>query len=700
MKKVLMLIFMFGFALSFVTLVYAQENNIDEFTLEEITVTAQKREENQQKVPVAMDTISGDEIRELGYNDLDDILSSISTVFINKAGDGLRVSIRGMSDDADTRGMANSMSNSMPTVAVNTDGIFTAGRNSGANLYDIERVEVLFGPQSTLYASNAPGGIVNIVTGNPKINKYEASGMIEYGNYNNMQTEGMVNVPVSDYMALRASFITSVRDGYLANGSDDDDTKSARLKALLAPNEKFSITLTGEYTQNGGAGLTGLEMFVNQSDVADPWDNSYEDAPLSRDKVTKKISADIEADFGFGVLTVIPAATKMRENAYQTVDDSTSYMDNRRDEKGAEARMVSSDDFHFKWIIGANIYRLEQHIRGETIGTPYYDDTVNSIKSHSFYSNVTYPVSDQFRVTGGLRYSDDTNTGCFDAVMAFGAVHRPELITYQGLDHKIGVEYDIGEDIMFYADWSTGYRVGSMGGADVPETLDAYTLGAKNRLFNNKLQLNWAAYYYDYKDYPASWRMYDPITMRQDPGANVSGDMAMFGYDLQADMILSTQDRLNISISYEHAEFAYLYFDFESPLLEDIEYTGKELTFTPDWTINAAYSHNFELANGGVLTARIDSRFQSSFRILWNDEYCESAGPGQPIYYYSYTGHNEQEAYHISNLSMTYIHPDGKWTLGGYIKNLENYAVKRSLIQGTLNIGPPRTYGAVLTVKY
>lgn len=705
MRKTFMEMFIvvlcFVFTLSCTSFVIAQEAATEEFTLEEITVTAQKREENQQKVPIAMEVVSGDEMRELGRNNLDDIISSISGVYVNTAGDGMRVSIRGVSDTSQTRGSLGTMSNSMPSVAVNTDGIYTASRSSGSNLYDIERMEVLFGPQSTLYASNSPGGIVNIVTGSPKTDIYETYGSLEYGNYNSLKTEGMINVPINEGLALRAAFVTSVRDGYMANGSDDDDTKSARLKALLKPTDKLSFTLTGLFTINAGAGYSGIDMFVDQDDVSDPWDNSYEDAADTRTKHTKEISANIEWDLGLGALTIIPSYSKMAETAYLTVSGVDSYMNNRRTEKGAEARIASSEDFYFKWIVGANIYRMEQAVREETVGTEYYSTSDNSIESQAVFGNITYPLSDTFRITGGLRYSDDENIGVFDTVGEGFSVYRPSTVVYDGLDHKIGVEYDMNTNTMIYADWSTGYRCESMGGAETPETLKAYTLGSKNRFFNNKLQLNMVGYYYDYKDKPASIRMYDPITMRQDANAsNVSGDMEMYGADIQADWIISNADKLNVSVSYEHAEYGYLFFDFASPYLEDMDYTGRELTFTPDWTINVAYSHNFILPNGGSLSARIDSRYQTSFRILWNDEYAEAAGREGPIYYYSYAGYNEQEAYHLSNLNITYAHPDGKWTLGGYIKNLENYAVKKNLMQSTMMIGSPRTYGAVLTLKY
>jgi iron complex outermembrane receptor protein len=184
----------------------------------------------------------------------------------------------------------------------------------------------------------------------------------------------------------------------------------------------------------------------------------------------------------------------------------------------------------------------------------------------------------------------------------------------------------------------------------------------------------------------------------KDQGSKSSGDMTMYGSDLQTELILTPQDSLEFSISYESAEFDYLFFDFDSPALTDVAYTGKPLTFTPDWTINVAYSHAFMLPNGGSLTAKIDSRYQTSFLINFMDETGVMID-GENVTV-SYVGYNEQEAYHLSNFSMTYAHPDGKWTLAGYVKNIEDYAVKRNLMEKDMMIGPPRTYGLVLSVRY
>jgi iron complex outermembrane recepter protein len=155
------LMFVFGDAF----ILCAQEAKSDEFTLEEITVTAQKRAENQQKVAIPMDVISGEQLAEMGKTNVDDILGGISNVLINKSSDGMRVSVRGLTE-TDIPFM--DLHATTPQVAINVDGAYNSSNRSGTNLFDVERVEVLYGPQSTMYASNSPGGIVNVVTAAPK----------------------------------------------------------------------------------------------------------------------------------------------------------------------------------------------------------------------------------------------------------------------------------------------------------------------------------------------------------------------------------------------------------------------------------------------------------------------------------------------------------------------------------------------------
>ncbi|MBN1625191.1 MAG: TonB-dependent receptor [Deltaproteobacteria bacterium] len=738
----------------------AQEDEKEEFTLEEITVTAQKRKENVQKVPVTMEVISGDKMKELGQRNIDEILSFIGSASIEKAADGLRVSLRGISDNDDAWG--DNMHVSTPTVAISTDGVYSSRSDQGQGLYDIERMEVLFGPQSTMYANTSPGGIINVITAAPKTDKFEASGTVEYGNYNYLHLEGSVNTPINEKVALRAAFSKAEHEGYISNGADDEDKKSARLKALFKLNERLSFTLTGEYSFNGGHGFARVEGFVDQDDVDDPWTAADTMLMDPREETRKAGNINLNWDSVIGTLTVIPAYSTTESSDSETMtnqrtgDSTTTLTEREMWEKGADARMVSPTDFFIKWIAGAN-YNKANEGNYRTVVDSIEGSTVEvRQKSHAFYGNITYPVTDAFRVTAGGRKSWDTmsffqydyNQLPRPAREGFVELERSGTYTnnpdgtldyteywqqeYNSMNYKLGVEYDVNTDSMLYADISNSYRMQAMaretttGESPPPEEMTAYTIGSKNRFFGNKFQVNASAYYYKYKnkvaeggarvftnlyeddprfieagltagdgtpglDINRDGRITHVSVVLQDPTQTTWGDFMSSGIDIMTSWIATGKDRLDFSVSYMHTEWTNLLFDYVYDMVyEDFLYDGKPSILSPKWNLTASYSHNFSLWNGATLTPRLDTRFQSSYVVTYH----EREDPQR-----------RQEPYHISNFSMIYASPSDKWTLTGYVKNMENYAVKRNLIgegesEYFLMIGTPRTYGAILTMQF
>jgi iron complex outermembrane receptor protein len=247
-----------------------------------------------------------------------------------------------------------------------------------------------------------------------------------------------------------------------------------------------------------------------------------------------------------------------------------------------------------------------------------------------------------------------------------------------------------------------------------PEKLKAYTLGAKNRFFGNKLQLNAAAYYYDYRNYRAGgnditvwlWDLDEDLVADgnerfREPYANGTGDGRMIGLDTSTSWIITQKDMLNLSLSYIDSSWTDLYLDYyytyslelidgelvEVPLVDD-DYSGKPMMSTPPWNINLTYSHNFNLPNGGTLKASIFTKYKTSYDLSWRER-------DYPI--------NYQENYHMEDVNLVYSHPDGKWSLSTYVKNIFNYAEKRMIMNmggmKGLSIGNPRTYGAVLSLR-
>jgi iron complex outermembrane receptor protein len=256
--------------------------------------------------------------------------------------------------------------------------------------------------------------------------------------------------------------------------------------------------------------------------------------------------------------------------------------------------------------------------------------------------------------------------------------------------------------------------------------MKAFSAGIKNRLLDNRLQLNVSAFYYDYRDRvhqamqfasfyfsppgappgPQPNFTYCPFgspdffagycMARPDEGGRVPGDLTMKGVDVQTQWIITGDDKLDVSISYLDSWIDEMIADYEfkdQPYSSEYDFSDRKPTFSPEWTISLNYSHNFNLPNGATITARYDTRYQSEYEIDWWET---RMGVDQ-------TGYKTQEAHHIDNVTVVYTHPDGKWTLSGYVKNIWDYAEKRFMTAMgaiNMNIGPPRTYGAILSVRF
>jgi iron complex outermembrane recepter protein len=623
---------------------YAQESKLDEFTLEEITVTAQKRAESSQKVAIAMEVLSGEQLAETGQNDVSEILKNISNAVINRTDEGMRVTVRGVNEAG---GSFNNMRVQTPTVAINFDGAYNTEDSAGQNLFDVERVEVLYGPQSTMYGSNSPGGIVNIITASPKLNKYSASGSVEYAKYDLLNANVTLNAPIiSDQLAMRLTGQTSKHGSWVESNPNETKSKNVRLKTLYQPNQDLSIGLTGSYGKASSGGMMGgsVAAFVDQDKIpggGTAWDYVSDTGgaappppgggapagnPNAADRITKGLSSEITWNTAFASISIVPSYSKSESQDTSNVTDVTvnvggvsytvdtvRHSENWTKQKNADIRLTSPADFPIKWILGGTYYNSRRE--NNDIWSEYPDLNQSGYawqKTKGIYGNITYPFTDTFRGTVGYRYSWDemyNNDG------------RPKPGTtgitgmnYSAPDYKIGMEYDLAQNTMLFANYATSYRVQGMAEqhtvnpaaqnnwrAIPPEKLKAYTIGLKSRFLENKLQVNPSFYYYDYqnREFPVAgdWgRITSGSTVEADycgkdkngnavPGATVNdcpdfdfdgeldygpmaagggpedprskqvGQYEAYGLDVSTNWMITAEDRLDVSLSYMHTKW-------------------------------------------------------------------------------------------------------------------------------------------------
>lgn len=656
--------------------VMAQDSGAEvEFTLEEITVTAEKREENMQKVPVAIEAISGDKLDELGIVDFYDALGSLTSVHMRGTSRGFDPSLRGISNDGGSQDSP---------VAVTIDGDYTRrSEATTAGLLDTSRIEVLNGPQGTLYGRLSTAGVVNIISNNPT-EDYEASGMISAGSYSLLQMQGTMNVPVNETWAFRAAFRSVVRDGYLSLGESDNDEKTARVKSSYKPNDDVTLVLTVEKTKTTGRGSGSVVPFTTQDeldDEDDAWDSKYDnDGTYAKTDMVRYV-ADLNWDLGFSSLTVHPSIRKHKRNMAWILMDNLQERQEVTTEKAGEVRLASPADSKMTWLMGLYYYDRDQTDDASVEATGASQASSATSESKAVFGSMSYPITDRFSVNGGMRYTSDNET---EEGTRNGEVQDPTDNEFDNTDYKIGVEYDFAEEYMLWADFSTGFRAGKQ--SNNPEYLDAYQIGSKNRFFDNALQLNISAFYYDYQNYQAEKTLtYEDGTFEM--GAAV-GDAVIYGVDIQTNYILTKKDRIDLGVSYLKGQYdnVVVTYDYADPEY----YDGMDKPRAPRWTINGTYEHTFYLVDGGTLKASWTTRFESKSKVSFAVD--PQYGLDERV--------NIMEAHTMSNATLTYGAPSGKWSLSGYVKNIENFAYKEQLMGSAMSVGAPRTYALQLSITY
>jgi len=685
-------------------------------TLEEIVVTAEKRAESLSQAPLSVAVVSGAVAAQQGDVQLSEALAKVGAVKVLEGQDGPTFYIRGVGT-----GVPSNVGD--PEVNFNIDGVYQSEPQfSHAGLYDVDRIEVLRGPQGTLYGRNALAGAINIVTNDPTFD-YGASASVGFGNYDLIQTQGALNLPLSDTLAMRLSFGNESHEGYLTNGADDADVQSERIKLLWKPSETFSLLLAADLTHEGGEGEgevqvdqpppgfpTGTNALGNSVTSSNPW-TSPDPSVSSRRADFWNVRAQADWDLGFGVLTLLPAYrnyTYKCSECYRSETDQTQTAAERQ--TTTELRLASEAQSSIKWLGGLYFLNAENPETGYSLGPGADSFSIasgNSVstqaqthfnsQSYAAFGQVTYPIVEALRVTLGGRYTEDkkSETGFVSSEAGGVIANSTGLFTtensWNAFTYKAGLEYDVRSNWMLYGNVSSGYKAGGFyqGAAPDsynPEHLTAYELGSKGRYLDGHLEINADIFYYDYKNYqinyigfinPASAGIFGILT------ANSEGATS-YGAEIEARYLVSSNDQFDLSVDPLHARFKTLVIAG----MFGGNYTGFTLPFAPELSVNAGYQHSWSLLNGARLTARAETHIESGSWVTFSE-----------------VANTYQSAYTLSNLFLTFDAPNRKWSVSAYVKNLENKPVLANGQSGpamleTVDLGPPRTYGMQISAKF
>lgn len=436
-----------------------QTASSDSSTLQEVIVTAQRRTEDVQKTPLAIQVLTADDLKIAGATDAKSLTLLVPGLQVGMGGPYTQIYIRGVGDFG-----ANSLAN--PGVATSLDGVYIAREAAVSGIfYDLARVEVLKGPQGTLYGQNTTGGAINVITNRPRLDRFGGSVNVETGNYGEITADGVLNVPLGDHVAVRGAFQTLNHRGYLSDGTNDAAQQSGRIEALWQPGAKLSLLVEGNYTHQGGHGdgsalrlagplpssspwlgitdpranaaqlalaaSTGLcapTFTLNGLDMAAPPRGQLPPPPCDtggagpgvllysgneeasfQDNTIWGTHAQLDWDLGWATLTLIPSYRYTRVDFISYPSFETYTHPDNSGETTFEARLAHSGE-HLKWVAGIydfseNQFALDDVFAG-LINNSRSIETLHT-KSSAAFAQATVSLTHSLRLIAGVRYNRD-----------------------------------------------------------------------------------------------------------------------------------------------------------------------------------------------------------------------------------------------------------------------------------------------------
>lgn len=515
--------------------------------LAEIVVTAQKRSENLQSVPVAVTAVAGSLLKASGMDAGADIPKLTPNLTINSGSAFFSPYLRGVGTQYANLGLESS-------VATYFDDIYMS-RPQGAltSFNDIARVEVLKGPQGSLFGRNAAGGALRIITNDP-VQQFEGNVGLTTGSFNRFGVDGVLNIPLTDTLAVRFAYFHDQRDGYVHNINpalprmNDRNIDMIRGKLLFQPTDRLSIKLSGDYADKNdfeGASFINLEGAPTQFGVALGGTPSPGFYTATQDRVERlhirQGGVQLRIDYEFDPFTLSSISGWRYNNLRAPADLDTVDIPFQHDlylessnTYSQEIQAVSNGDGPFKWTAGLYYFRevggntfqvFGQAIDGQ-FGVPSGPQTgqldvgpqLNAISrltidSFAPYLQASYAITDSLEFTVGLRYTWEKKTLESNRVFATGVTDDPIPVSdefgksrkFNKFTPKVGFSYKPADKVLLYASYSQGFKSGGIntpafGIADTvrPETLDDFEIGWKTQ-FNN-IRFNGSAFYYKYKD--------------------------------------------------------------------------------------------------------------------------------------------------------------------------------------------------------
>lgn len=667
--------------------------------LETVTVTAQKVTEDLQKTAAAVTALSGDVLVSAGAYDIRSVQNLMPSVRFQAEGASTEIYIRGVGSTLD-------LPNIEPPTVFNFNGVYVPREGTSVGLFDIASVELLPGPQGTLYGRAALGGTVNVEFNRPT-QELETSGAVEVGNYSLLHGTFVQNLPVTDKFAARAAFDYVEHDGYLETGADSRQDFAGRLSGLYQPTQDVDlyVWLHGARKDGKSPNLVrrgfndgAFDGDPNDFDHDDPWDDRIDPgAPTASPNDYESFSVGAQVDWrrdGY-TLTYLPSYFNLDWDGRYWLENIGAQLTAHYDQVTQELRIASDADSRLRWLGGLYYYRVSNDgdfLTYTHTPAPFplaqIDD--NRLEGYAAFAQATWDLSPTTRLVAGGRFSADQREG--HGRTADGTPYDADE-DYDHFDWKVGVEMDFGPDAMGYANVQTGYQPGTYnmfpatpGASNLVRsaTMTAYTVGFKSRFFDDRLQVNDEVFYYDYENLLVQSFNFNTFLLTTFNAA----ESRIYGNQLDVLYQATGRDRFNLTVGYLDAQYdEFLVPDEVNIGLPQRDFGGYPLQYAPEWTVSAGYQHDFRLG-AATLRARVETRYEDAF---WGT-FAQNRG-------------TQQQDYIKTDASITYYAPGDRWSAGIWVRNLEDVAVLAATTTG--QFGPygdaflesPRTFGARFTFR-
>ena len=714
--------------------VHAQEApavGASEANNDDIIVSARRRNESLMEVPISVTAVSGASLEAQGAPDITALQQqapNMTTAVARGSNSTLIAFIRGVGQQDPLWGFE-------PGVGLYVDDIYMA-RPQGAvlDIFDVERIEVLRGPQGTLYGRNTIGGAIKYVTkrlGNEFGGRVKAT----YGSYNQIDLSGTVAVPLGANFAVGAGVLWSQRDGYgknLTTGVDqyDKDVLAGRLSAEFDNGDIF-VRVAADRTEDRSNPRHGTRLEGNGGvAIYQPTDSVYDTrAGIGDDNKVVTQGVSLTGEIGLGDGLTLKSITAYRDGYTDTLID----FDNTpgpildiparyKDWQLTQEVQLLVEKERFQGVFGA--FYLEGRASGafDTVvglaNLSIYTGGNVKTKSIAFFGDASYDLTDEFKISAGLRWTQDKKEGTVLREQYLG-IRSPEFgnpnaiflatrsdynneRTFKKLTPRVSLSYQPDQDLNFYASWGRGFKSGGfdMRGDVVatpttvngyePETIDSFELGMKGAFLDRTLFLNLAGFYSKYKDQQVTIQA--PTTT---PGVIASfvdnaGRADIWGIEAELRAVPTENIQFQTSIGYIKAKYKEFWTYIAGGTTPVDVSDQRFFQNTPEFTINSSLTWSTDLA-GGRLSITPSVTLRSS------------------IHMFEYVSPLDQQGYILADASANWTSGDERFTLGVHARNLtdERYRVGGYYFPGALYgnsiigyYGPPRTVAVTAGYRF